>query len=59
MATQNCKLKRKVKAYIWKPKKDIKVFELAKCIHFVSNPICLDPSLIDADCMRHFMETFI
>lgn len=59
MTTQNPRLKRRVKANIWKPEKDIKVFELAKCIRFVTNPICLDSSLIDPGCMRHFTITFI
>ncbi|MGG7663286.1 hypothetical protein [Dyadobacter sp. BHUBP1] len=51
--------KRGVKAYFWKPKQDIKVTELAKCVRFVVNPICLDASLIDPDCLRHFEVTII
>ncbi len=49
-----CMLERKIKVYIWKPKRDITIFELAKCIRFVTKPICKDPSLIAPDCMRHF-----
>lgn len=47
-------LKRKIEVYIWKPKGDITIVELAKCIRFITNPICKDPALIAPDCMRHF-----
>jgi len=42
------------KTYAWKPKDDIRISELARCITFVSHPICHDLSLIDPDCLRHF-----
>ncbi|MBE9461816.1 hypothetical protein IEE83_07965 [Dyadobacter sp. UP-52] len=42
------------KTYAWKPKDDIRISELARCINFVSHPICHDLSLIDPDCLRHF-----
>ncbi len=42
------------KTYAWKPKNDIRISELARCITFVSHPICHDLSLIDPDCLRHF-----
>lgn len=45
---------QKGKTYAWKPKADIRIHELAKCINFVSHPICHDLSLIDPDCLRHF-----
>lgn len=47
-------LEHKIEVYIWKPKGDITIVELAKCIRFITNPICKDPSLIAPDCMRHF-----
>ncbi|WP_353721008.1 hypothetical protein [Dyadobacter sp. 676] len=59
MITSNHTSRRKVKAYIWKPKNDIKVSEIARCIRFITNPICLDASLIDPDCLRHFEVTMI
>ena len=45
---------RKVNTYVWKPKNDIRISELARCITFVTHPICHDLSLIDSDCLRHF-----
>lgn len=42
------------KTYVWKPQKDIRISELARCIKFVTHPICHDRSLIDSDCLRHF-----
>jgi len=45
---------RKVSTYVWKPKNDIRISELARCITFVTHPICHDLSLIDSDCLRHF-----
>ena len=42
------------KTYIWKPQNDIRISELARCIAFVTHPICHDHSLIDPDCLRHF-----
>ena len=42
------------KTYVWKPKNDIRISELARCITFVTHPICHDLSLIDSDCLRHF-----
>lgn len=58
-ATSNRTAKRGKKAYFWKPKPDIKVSELARCLRFVANPICLDPTLIDPDCLRHFTVAVI
>jgi len=40
--------------YVWKPKNDIRINELARCIKFVTHPICHDLSMIDSDCLRHF-----
>jgi hypothetical protein len=45
---------KKNKTYVWKPKNDIRINELARCIRFVTHPICHDPDKIDADCLRHF-----
>lgn len=42
------------KTYVWKPKNDIRIHELARCINFVTHPICHDIDKIDADCLRHF-----
>lgn len=47
-------MRKTTKIYVCKPQRDIKVFELAKCLCFVRNPICHDRSLIDKDCLRHF-----
>lgn len=44
----------KKKTYVWKPKNDIRIHELARCINFVTHPICHDIDKIDADCLRHF-----
>lgn len=45
---------KKNKTYVWKPKNDIRIHELARCISFVTHPICHDIEKIDADCLRHF-----
>ena len=45
---------KSVKTYVWKPQNDIRISELARCITFVTHPICHDLSLIDSDCLRHF-----